>query len=311
VEITGSRFVDPLTLNPVRLSPGAIAHLAAELPPSKASPLAAVLTLKAAPDAADLVALGIPHQARPSGATAKGKIYRQALETLASPELTLTLSEIGASPTPLTMKLVLGGGSAVIADVDTGGLSLSPPIPYAELIKKLARHFENTPQLSEQRAFWPAQLKVLTAMFGEENRLETQVTAAALKARFDASGVTAAEAKEALDDLVKGGLIVSRPDGSYALTENTAFWLLRMGTAVIGELTLVAHDDEGNSSPVPTELRFFGPPKDRITCITVRGEELKALAGGEPAEEVGVVCQVMDRGALIGFLETFLGVTPA
>jgi len=309
VDITGSRFVDPLTLNPVRLSPGAVAAIAPELKPNKASPLTTLAGLKAAPNAADLDTLGIVHAGKPSGGTAKGKLYRQSLETLASPEATLTMAEVGGGVPPLMVRIVLGSDRAVLADIDTEGLSLSAPVPYPELIKALARHFENTPAFAEQRAFWPSQLKVLTAIFSTDaGALETEVTADALKGRFEKAGVEAGEAKEALDELQKHQLIEAKAGGAYALTENAAFWLTRLGTGQIGELTYVMHDEHGNSTPSSTELRFAGAPKDRVTMVAVRGEELKGLVGGEPPEPVGVVCQVMDRGALSGFIEAFLGV---
>ncbi len=308
MEITGSRFVDPLTLKPVRLSPGAVAAIVAELKPSKASALNAFASLKAAPNAADLDALGIVHAGKPTGGTGKGKLYRQSLETLANPEATLTMAEVGGGVAPLSVRIVMGAERAVLADVDSDGLSLSPPVSYPELIKSLARHFENTPEFAEQRAFWPSQLKVLTALFSNDaGAIELEVSAPTLKARFDKAGVTDAEAKEALDELVKHRALEAKAGGAFALTENASFWLRRVSTGQIGELTYVLHDEAGNSTPSGTELRFAGAPKDRVTMVAVRGEELKGLVGGEPPEPVGVVCQVMDRGALSGFIEAFLG----
>ncbi|MBL8955423.1 MAG: hypothetical protein JNK82_31905 [Myxococcaceae bacterium] len=308
MEITGSRFVDPLTLKPVRLSPGAIAALAGELKPNKASPLSAFASLKAAPNTADLDALGITHAARPTGGSGKGKLYRQALETLAAPEATLTMAEVGGGQPPLSVRIVLGAERAVMADVDSDGLSLSPPVSYPELVKALARHFENTPMYAEQRAFWPSQLKLLTALFSNEaGALELEVGAAGVKVCFDRSGVAEAEGKQVLEELVKHQLIEAKAGGAYALGENAAFWLTRLATGQIGELTWVLYDEAGNAQPQSTELRFVGAPKDRVTMVTVRGEELKGLVGGEAPESAGVVCQVMDRGALSGFLEAYLG----
>ncbi len=313
-EISKSRLFDPTTLPPIRLSPAAVHHLAAELKPSKASPLTALLQLQAEPSPAELDELGIPHAKRGGGASpsAKGKAYRQALETLAAPEQTVFLSEIAAGTPPMTLKLVMGLERVVLADVDTAGLQLSPPMSYPEFVKSLARHFENTLMFAEQRAFWPSQLRVLTGLFSADSgAVEPEATGAALKARFEKVGIPAAEQKQILDELVASKTVVAKPGGAYAMSDNTAFWLTRMGTGQIGELLCVLHDEQGSSTPSTTQLRFVGPPKDRVTMVTVSGEELKGLAGDAPPEPAGVVCQVMDRPTLTGFLEAFLGVAPA
>lgn len=287
--------------------------LADELKPVKASPLSAVLQIQAKESPAELDALGIPHAKRASSAapSPKGKAYRQSLETLAHPEQTIFLSEIAAGGPPMTYKLVMGLDRVVMAEVDPQGVQLSPPMAYPELVKSLARHFENTPMFAEQRAFWPSQLQALTGLFSAQpGNIELEASATSLKERFEKAGIPEPQAKELLSELVQAKTIEAKANGAYALSENTAFWLTRMGTGQVGEILCVTHDDAGNNNPSPTEVRFVGPPKDRVTVVTVRGEELKGLAGEAPSEAAGVVFQVMDRPTLTGFLEAYLGVAP-
>lgn len=295
---------------PVRLSPATVQYLAAAgLKVSPASALAPVVALTGVEQShLELDALGIPHSKLNAAAvTAKGRAYLEALETLAAPEATVALSEVITGQPNLSVRLVLGKGRGVIASIDELGLNLTPPMPYNELVKAFTRHFENTPAAAEERSMWPSQLKTLTHIFTTDTGpFETSAPKATLKARLESAGIETADA--VLAELTLSGFIEERANGIVALTENTAFWLTRLGTGQMAELIVVTHDAAGSSTPAPTQLRFAGPIGDRITAVTLTGEDLKKVAGDAPSEPMAVSFAALDRTRLAALFEAFLGI---
>lgn len=304
------RFVDPLALKPARLSVGTVQWWSGRTPVSPASPLAPLLTRSVEAkqkNDVELKALGVLTET-PSPS---GKLYDEALQIVSQPQALLDIAELVPGETPFHARLVLARGKAVICDIDTGGVSFSSPMLVAELTRAISRHFENTSETAPAPVtWWRSQLTGLSTLFGndETKGIDEQVTFAKALSRFAPSGVTESQLRGALEELVGSGLLEKTADG-VKLASGAAFWMKRVGTSVVGELTLETYDDEGVAVPAQTQVRFVGKPGDRVTAVTYLRDELKALSDGEPKEVSAVGFSALKREKLLFLLESFVGGT--
>jgi hypothetical protein len=273
-------LLDPRRLNPVRVGAGAVQWAFARkvLPLSAVSPLDHLLRVEvpeSAKTSADLVAIGVGLD--PDGGvrtSSKGKIYEQALRVLARPEALLNFAEfIPNGKETLALHFILGDGIATLFELEDGGVSFSPALPFSDLLKSLSRHLANTEAPFEKLALWPSQLRMLGWLFAEN---KPSITAEFAQNRLLAAKLTEAEAKGMLDELVEAALVL-REGSQLSPATKVKPVLERLATGCVAELTVVPYDKNGAPRP-PTAVRFIGNEKDRLTSLPIEGEALKKAA---------------------------------
>jgi hypothetical protein len=303
-----SSFVHPTKLQPVQIGLGTLHHLVDKkyFPVNPNSPVEALLKLPCADadkNGAALPKLGIPADPK-SGMRmgGKGKLYFEALELAARPEARVEFMEVSADGSVLRMDIVLGAGKGAVVGADRDGLSVSPPLPYSDLLRSLSRHLQNTEAPVERLVVWPTPLATLSFVFGPEKELQRTVVEERL---LGASKLPADQVKAAVDESLKGGLLIA--NGTALRPHRTlAAFFERAAAAVVAELLLTPYDKQGNKGD-RQDLRFFGKENDRITVLTARGALLKASAP-VPVEDTLVTLMTLPKDALRRFLGSFLGV---
>lgn len=281
---------------------------AAQEPVATVSPLFPLLSAEGEHGSSELEALGFPVDG--AKGSASGRLYDEALRIAAQPEALLELAELTPGEAPFKARFLLGQGKAVLCDLDSTGLSVSSPLLISDLIGALARHFENTPQRApESVAIWRSQLTVIAALFSAGGEgFEATISRATAASRLAPLGVEPEDASAAIDELV-GAQLLHFAEPSLSLTPGVAFWMRRVATVTVGELTLVSYPAEGEAQPAHTQVRFAGARGDRVTAVTFTGPDLEQLVKGPPPEEAAVSFSVLSQEALVRLLGTFLGVS--
>jgi hypothetical protein len=301
-------FVDPSQMQPIRLGIGTLQWLvnSKQLEVSTTSPIHPLLQLGCSPkdlNNRELVALGMSLD--PEGSirpSAKGKAYAEALRVAAQPEALLEFSEVSHQGHD-SMRIVLADGKGTIADIDDAGLSFSPPVAFADLLRGFTRHLQNAELELEARSLWPSQLRLIAWVFsGEEKTLPRALAAERLSA---AATIDATEASEVVQELIDSNLFELSGD-SVSPSASIAPLLERMASGHLAELLLTPYDEDGNEAE-KSELRFVGRPNDRLTTLTLRGELLKVVAGDSPAEDTAINVMAADRAKLDALLRSFIG----
>jgi hypothetical protein len=297
--VSGS-FVDPLKLKPARLSLGAIHHLKDKryFPIHPSSPLQALLSVPCGPEqkhGKELTKLGIPAEPQ-SGVrvSGKGRAYLESLIIAGAPEARLEYAEIApGGERPIAMDLVLGGGKAAMVDLDQGGLSFSPAMLYSDLVKPLVRHVHGADVLIEKLTLRGEELRTVGWVF----RSQTELPRAECEARLVAlAKLSPKDAATAVNELVAKRLLIANGP-ALALNPPLKAYVERAAQGSVIELMLTPYDAKGKAGD-RRELRFIGPPKDRIAALTVK-------------EKDGIVIALLavSRDPLRRFLESFMGLS--
>jgi hypothetical protein len=309
VSAASGSIVDPLKLKPVRLSVGTIQHLVEKryFPVHLSSPLVPLTKLAVSPEqknGKELVSIGLPAEPQPDvRLSAKGRAYLEALMIAATPEARLEYSELNATGAgSMTMDLVLGLGQAVIVDIDTEGLSLSPAVLFNDLLKPMARHLQNAELGFPNLNVWQSQLRTLGWVFTNLTELPQSV----FEERVATGGhVNAKDAAKVTQEFLKAGLLLQKGELLILNPQLSAF-VERTATGLIVELLLTPYGVKGKPGE-RRELRFFGKPDDRIGVLTLKGQMLKDAMGGPQAEGALISIMSMGRDPLLSLLESFIG----
>jgi hypothetical protein len=224
---------------------------------------------------------------------------------MAQPEALLVFSELDTGGgEPLVMRMLLGQGVASICDVEEDGLSMSPPLPYADLVNALARHLENGQVDLPPTSLWPSQLKLIAWIFTEGPKSMSR--ADANKRLAAGAQLKEADAATLVQELIGAKLLVEQ-GGQLSLAKPLLPLIERMGTGHMAELVLTVYGEDGKPAS-RDEVRFFGKPKDRVTALSVKGEMLKAATGGKATEDTLIHVTAPPRGGMHELLRAFLGV---
>jgi hypothetical protein len=308
VSSVSGAFVDPLKLKPVRLGVGTVQHLVEKryFAMHAGSPLLPVSKLNAPADkknGKELLGIGVPAHPDPDARLGgKGRVYFDALKIIGAPEARLEYTELSGAGS-MTVELVLGAGMAVIVDLDTDGLNLSPPLAYGELIKAMGRHLQNAALTFPNLNVWQSQMKTIGWVFTSL----TQLPKALFEERVaTASKLPAAEVANVTKDLLKAGLLTQHGE-ILSLNDQLRAFVERSAAGAVAELLVTPFDAKGNALE-RRELRFFGKPNDRVAVLTLQGEALKAAIGGEPPEPLLTTIMALSKDGLRVILEALLGV---
>jgi hypothetical protein len=148
------------------------------------------------------------------------------------------------------------------------------------------------PLTGQQILLWPAALKVLSLVFGRDQDASATVARDEAERRLAGEGRPPDKVRAALDELVKGGVLIAAGDGlqivpTYRPFLDRAF----SGRALqIEYLPMVgAPSLDAALAQTGARLLFVGPPGDRVLDEPVTGAALrKWLQGAKPSEESAV-----------------------